>query len=246
MKHIHLGFISSRQWLYYFVSWWPQTHRSQILRSFSYSTNIYFEFPCNENTVMKQTQALPSGGFLNLAEVDFKMNRNKILKKSRHWTHCSSIMSGLKLALQLSHLKLLQLDPWVPGPQHGSHLGTVPFSDQLHSTSIHVISIKTMPKNYSVELNVTKDIKKHLKGVTRTSTGPEVQQLRTHKGSLERGTQERIHLDNQKLSNKELGENNGPNVIWLSSAWELRALGLGQPQHPQSSQRKIKDYHISQ
>lgn len=40
---------------------------------------------------------------------------------------------------------------------------------------------------------------------------PEVQRLGTNKESLERRTQERIKLDDQKLSNKELEENYGPN-----------------------------------
>lgn len=40
MKPIHSDFISSSHWPPYFAMWWPQTHRPQIVRSFSHSKSI--------------------------------------------------------------------------------------------------------------------------------------------------------------------------------------------------------------
>ena len=72
IKYIHSGSVSSR-WLCYCVKQWPQT---QIMRSFSHLTSIYFELPCDENTVMKQTQALLSRDFQH-ERGDLEMNRKK-------------------------------------------------------------------------------------------------------------------------------------------------------------------------
>lgn len=80
------------------------------MRSFSHLTNVYFELPCDENTVLKLTQALLSGGFQH-ERGDFKMNRKKIENyEAPNPLGFNSTESRLRLALQLSHFKLLQLN----------------------------------------------------------------------------------------------------------------------------------------
>lgn len=69
---------------------------------------------------------------------------------------------------------------------------------------------------------------------------PEEQLPGTNKESLERRTQEKINLDDQKLSNKELEENYGPNDMRVSH--ELQNSWLRTTPDSQSSQRNIRDY----
>lgn len=107
---------------------------------------------------------------------------------------------------------LVWLIPWNlpfcgPGPCKQPHSPPAPRSSAPRARQCQKFALCCL-----VELKTEKTPRKCLGEMQK----PEVQRLGTNKESLERRTQERIKLDDQKLSNKELEENYGPNDMWVS------------------------------